>query len=103
MSIVVTALDKSLPMVASLYNITGLVNGANTISLPTPPAFGSFPVDPTPGGAFWTPTEILCFPYAAGAVGELVTPDYSTIVNTAGAVVFTLYAAGNTNCLIVVW
>lgn len=103
MAIVVTYQDKSLPMVAGVYNVTGLINGANSISLPTPPAAGSFPVDPTPGGSFWTPTQILCFPYNTGAVGATVTPDYSTIVNTAGTVTFTLYASGNTNCFIVVW
>ena len=103
MAVTVTWLDKSLPMVAGVYNVTGLQNGANTVNLPTPPASGSFPVDPTPGGAFWTPTQILCFPYASGALGNLVTPDYSTIVNSAGSVTFTLYAGGNTSCFIVVW
>lgn len=96
MAIVVTPQNKSLAVVGYVYNITGLVTGANAISLPTPPAAGSFPSD-------WTPTVILCFPYNAGAVGAIVTPDYSTIVNNNGLITFTLYSGGATNCLVVVY
>jgi len=73
------------------------VNGANTITLPTPPAVGSFP----PAGD-WTPTRVFCFPYNYGAVGAVCTVDPSTIVNTAGAVTFTLYAGAATDCRIMV-
>lgn len=98
MAITVTSVDASLALVEYTYLVTGLVAGANTISLPTPPATGSFP----PLGD-WTPTYILCFPYAVGAVADIVTPDYTTITNTNGAITFTLYAAGSTNCLIYVF
>jgi hypothetical protein len=98
MALVVTPLHKSLAVVDYVYNVTGLVTGANAIVLPAPPAAGSFPP-----AADWTPTVILCFPYQSGAVGNVVTPDYSTIVNTAGAITFTLYAAGATNVLIFVY
>lgn len=97
MAVVVTTVNNSLPMVAYAYKVTGLVNGANTISLPTPPAAGSFP--PL---ADWTPTFVFCFPFQTGAAGNLVTPDLTTIVNTAGAVVFTLYSGGATSCYILV-
>ena len=99
MAVVVTSLDKSLALTAYLYNVTGLVSGANTITLPTPPATGSFPpLDD------WVPTTILCFPYQVGAQGNIVTWDPSTIVETSSGVVsFTLYAGGSTNCLIVVY
>ena len=98
MALVVTPINKSLAEVEFTYLVTGLVNGANAIVLPTPPTVGSFP--PL---ADWTPTVILCFPYNSGAVGTIVTPDYTTIVNTNGAVTFTLYAAGATNVLIFVY
>lgn len=98
MSITVTSNDISIfPVCNYVYTITGLVNGANSISLPTPPATGSFP----PAGD-WTPTQILCFPKNAGAIGALVTPDLSTIANTNGAVTFTLYANGATSVLAIV-
>lgn len=95
---VVTPIYKSLAMAVQSYVITGLVNGANAISLPTPPAAGSFP--PL---ADWTPTVILCFPYATGGVGAVVTPDLTTITNTAGLVAFTLYANGNTNAIVFIY
>ena len=98
MAVVVTAIHKSLAVVDEVYNVTGLVNGANTITLPVPPAFGSFP----PAGD-WTPTTVLCFPYNAGSIGAVVTPDLTTIVNTNGAIVFTAYAGGATSCLMFVY
>jgi len=98
MPLVVTSINKSLADCDYTYTVTGLVNGANAIVLPTPPAAGSFP----PLGD-WTPTVILAFPYATGGVGSLVTPDLTTIVNTNGAVTFTLYASGNTNVLLFVY
>ena len=98
MALLVTPLDKSIGVTEYTYNVTGLVNGANAIVLPSPPATGSFP--PL---ADWTPTVIICLPYNASALGALVTPDYNTIVNTAGAVTFTLYASGATNVLLFVY
>ena len=97
MSVVVTTSNTSFPLVGYLYKVTGLVNGANTVTLPTPPAAGSFP----PLGD-WTPTFVFCFPFNTGSVGATVTPDLTTITNTAGAVVFTLYAGGSTACYILV-
>ena len=98
MSVVVTSQDTSFPLVAYCYKVTGLVNGANTITLPTPPATGSFPPADD-----WTPTFVWCFPYNAGAQGNLCTPDLTTISETsAGVVSFTLYAGGATSCLIYV-
>jgi hypothetical protein len=76
-----------------MYEISGLVMGANTITLPTPPLYGSFP----PTGE-WTPSVILCYPNQNGSIGALVTPDLSTITQSAGVVTFTLYAASATNC-----
>lgn len=98
MAITVTSIDKSLGLVGYMYQIDGLVNGSNSISLPTPPATGSFPPD-----GLWTPTVILCFPYASGSIGSLVTPDYTTITNTNGLIAFSLYAAGATSCLVFVY
>jgi hypothetical protein len=98
MSVAVTFVDKSIGLSEYTYNVTGLVNGANTVTLPTPPAAGSFP--PL---ADWTPTTILCFPYNTAAVGAVVTPDYTTITNTAGVIAFTLYAGGATSCLLFVY
>jgi len=97
MAIVVANDGTSFPLVAGVYTVTGLVNGANTITLPTPPAQGSFP----PAGD-WTPTFVYCFPYNPGALGALVTPDLSTITNVNGLITFTLYASGATDCLIYV-
>lgn len=98
MAITVTSKDISIfPVANYVYLVTGLTTGSNTINLPTPPAVGSFPV-----AGDWTPTVILCFPYQAGAVGNTVTPDLSSITNSSGAVSFTLYASGATNCLIIV-
>jgi hypothetical protein len=98
MAVVVTFQDKSIGQVGMFYQVTGLVNGANTVTLPTPAAKGSFPP-----AADWTPTVILCFPYASGAVAAMVSPDYGTIVNTAGVIVFTLYAAGAANTILWVY
>ena len=98
MAITVTSQDISIfPVANYVYLITGLVNGANTINLPTPPATGSFPPD-----GLWTPTVILCFPYQTGAQANIVTPDLSSITNSSGSVSFTLYAAGASNCLTIV-
>ena len=93
MAIVITRTTGSPAGSAYMYSITGLVNGANAITLPTPPVYGSFPPDGS-----WTPTKILCYPYMTGSVGSLVTPDLSTITQSAGVVTFTLYADGPTNC-----
>src|SRR5882672_6509033 len=98
MSIVVTSVDASIGLVEYTYLVTGLANGANTVTLPAPPKAGSFP----PAGD-WTPTVILCFPYMTGAQGNVVTPDLSTIANSSGTITFTLYAAGATNVLIFVY
>lgn len=97
MAIVVTVQKASFPLVAYVYKVTGLVNGANVVTLPAPPAAGSFP--PL---ADWTPTFIYCFPFQTGAVGALVTPDLTTIANSAGTVSFTLNATGATAVYILV-
>ncbi len=96
MAIVVTNTRTSYPLVEYSYTITGLVNGANTITLPTPPAVGSFPP------AWQLDTDLCLMPsrITYGAVGAVVTVDPSTIVNTAGAVTFTLYASGSCDCWI---
>lgn len=98
MAITVTPLNESLAMVEYTYDVTGLVNGVNLVTLPTPPTAGSFP----PAGD-WTPTTILCFPYQSGAQGNIVTPDYGTIVNAAGVITFNVYAGGATNCLMFIY
>lgn len=98
MAIVVTSVDASIGLVEYTYLVTGLANGANTITLPAPPKVGSFP----PAGD-WTPTIILCFPYNTAAVGATVTPDYTTITNVNGLITFTLYAGGATNVLLFVY
>lgn len=95
MSVVVTPFNASQPMNAYYYKVTNLIAGSNSISLPTPPALGSFP----PLGD-WTPSFIYCFSYNPGAVGAVVTPDLTTITNTNGLIAFTLWASGNTDCLI---
>lgn len=98
MAVTVTTQKKSIiPIADYVYNVTGLVNGINAVSLPTPPAAGSFP--PL---ADWTPTTILCFPFNQGAVGALVTPDLASITNTNGLIAFNLWANGTTSCLIIV-
>lgn len=97
MAIVVTQVRQSFPLVEYTYKVTGLVAGANTVTLPTPPATGSFP----PAGD-WTPTFVYAFPYNFGAVGSIVTVDPSTITNSAGLVSFTLYAGSATDALIMV-
>jgi len=97
MAIVVSTLNVSFPMVEYSYAVTGLAAGANTITLPTPPAAGSFP--PLND---WIPTFVYCWPYNFGAVGAVVTVDPSTISSTAGAVTFTLYAGAATDCRIMV-
>lgn len=98
MAVVATPVNKSLALSEYTYNVTGLVNGANTVTLPTPPAAGSFPP-----AADWTPTTVLCFPYNAGSQGNLVTPDLTTIVNTLGVITFTAYAGGSTSCLMFIY
>ncbi len=98
MSITVTSLDASIALVEYTYLVTGLVNGANTVTLPAPPLTGSFP----PAGD-WTPTFVLCFPYNTAAIGALVTPDLTTITNSSGTIAFTLYSSGATSCLIYVF
>lgn len=95
MPIVVTPSNRSTPLVQYWYLITGLTNGANAISLPTVPQQGSFP----PLGD-WTPTFVYCYPYNAGAVGAVVTPDLTTISNSSGNITFTLYTDGATNVLV---
>ena len=95
MPIVVAPSNRSTPLVEYWYTITGLVNGANAITLPAVPLQGSFP----PLGD-WTPTFVYCYPYNAGAAGEVVTPDLTTITNSSGNITFTLYAAGATDCLV---
>lgn len=98
MAITPTSLDISVfPVSNYVYQVLGLVNVANSIALPVPPATGSFPPD-----GLWTPTQILCFPYNTASSGALVTPDLTTIANSSGSITFTLYATGSTNCLIIV-
>jgi hypothetical protein len=96
MAITVTFTGKSPAVAALVYDIDGLVNGVNAITLPIPPAYGS--VDPD--SASWKPTSIKCFPHAAGVIGALVTPDLSSITYSSGTVTFNLYAAGATECLV---
>ena len=93
MAVTITRVPGSPAQAAYMYEINGLVMGANAITLPTPPAYGSFP----PTGE-WTPSVILCWPNQNGAVAAAVTPDLSTITQSAGVVTFVLYAAGPTNC-----
>ena len=95
--LVVTSINYSFPMVEYSYAVTGLSAGANIITLPTPPAAGSFP--PLND---WIPTFVYAFPYNFGAVGSLCTVDPSSITSTAGAVTFTLYAGAATDCRIMV-
>ena len=78
MALQINVQKKSIiPIADYVYQINGLVLGSNAVSLPTPPAAGSFP--PL---ADWTPTVILCFPNNTAAVGALVTPDLNSITNT---------------------
>lgn len=81
-----------------VYDITGLVQGANSITLPTPPAAGSFDVSGNE-----TPTEIRAYPYQHSAFAGTVTPDLDTISNSSGVITFTLYADGSTNARVHVW
>jgi len=97
MAIVVTSVYKSFPLVAYAYNITGLINGANAITLPAPPLAGSFP----PAND-WVPTFVYAFPYNNGAVGAIVTVDPTTISSSAGTVTFTLYAGAATDAFVLV-
>lgn len=97
MAIVVTSVNKSFPLVAYAYNITGLVNGANAVTLPSPPLAGSFP----PAND-WLPTFVYAFPYNIGAAGATVTVDPNTIAEAAGVVTFTLYATGATDAFVLV-
>jgi len=97
MAIVVTQVRQSFPLVEYTYKVTGLVTGANVVTLPTPPATGSFP----PAGD-WTPTFVFAFPYNFGAAGSAVAVDPSTITNVNGLITFTLYAGAATNALIMV-
>ena len=98
MAIVVTSVNKSFPLTAYAYAITGLVAGANTITLPTPPLAGSFPPADD-----WLPTSVYVFPYNVGAVGAIVSIDPTTIAETtAGVVSFTLYSGGSTDAFILV-
>lgn len=97
MAVTVTVKNISIfPVCNYVYTVTGLVTGANTITTPTPPAAGSFPP-----AADWTPVNVLCFPINAGAVGATVTPDLSTISNSAGVITVTVYASGSTSCLMI--
>jgi hypothetical protein len=98
MAINVTSLAISQPVVSYWYDITGLVNGANAITLPAPTLQGSFPPD-----GEWTPTQVKPWPYNTGAVGALVTVDPTTITNVNGQITFTLYAGGATNTLLEVY
>lgn len=93
-----TSLGKSVPMNAYYFDAQALASGSNTITLPAPSLQGSFPPD-----GQWTPTEIWAFPYNAGAVGTVVTPDLATIANTAGQVTFNAYATGATNARFLIW
>lgn len=92
----VTATLQSIPSVLYEFDVTGLTNGANALTLAA--TYGAFPPD-----GEWTPTRCDCFPYQIGSVGALVTPDLTTIVNTNGSIAITLYANGNTNCKIEVY
>ncbi len=98
MAVTVTSQDISIfPVANFIYTVTGLVNGANTVTLPVPPKAGSFPV-----AGDWTPTLVLCFPYNTGAISGFVTPDLTSITNSSGSVAFTVYANGAANCYMVV-
>jgi len=84
------------PVSNYVYQITGIINGANSIVLPTPPAAGSFPPDGS-----WTPSVILPFPYAIGAIAPYMSVDYTTVANSNGAVTFTLYSNGSGAAIVV--
>ena len=92
MAVVVTSISQSPGLAAYVYDITGLVEGANAITVSNFPPTGE-----------WTPTVIQCQPYQTGAIANNVTPDLSTITQAAGVVTFTLYAAGATNCQVTVY
>jgi hypothetical protein len=96
-----TVTSKDISLFANChycYEVTGIVDGSQTITTPTPPAAGSFPV-----AADWTPTRILFFPDMTGAVGARVTPDLSTIANSAGVITFTAWSTGTGNALMVMF
>ena len=97
MAIVVTSVNKSFPLMANAYNVTGLVAGANTVTLPSPPLAGSFP----PAND-WIPTFVFAFPYNIGAAGAATTVDPTTITSAAGVVAFTLYASSATDAFVLV-
>lgn len=81
------------------YTVTGLINGANALTLPAPPLTGSF----DPSGTE-TPTTVQCIPTAAGAAGALVTLGEGSISNNGtGTISFTVYANGATDCVMFVW
>lgn len=88
MAVAVNSLGTSLPVVAYLFSVTGLVSGANAITLPAPSLQGSFPSD-------WTPTQILCWVEGNMAAPPVVAGDPATITNTGGQVGFTLNASAS--------
>lgn len=96
MAVNITATLQSIPNVLYEFDVQGLVTGANALTLPN--TYGAFPPD-----GEWTPTRCDCFPYQIGAVGALVTPDLTTIVNTNGSIAITVYSAGNTNAKLEVY
>ncbi len=83
MAAAATLLYRSIPMNIYEYDVQGIVNGANALTVTDFPPDGQ-----------WTPANIEVQSYAIGAVGPQVTPDLTTIVNTNGSVAFTLYSNG---------
>jgi hypothetical protein len=81
MAITATLLKNSVPVVGYLYNITGLANGSNAISV------SDFPPD---GG--WTPSHIWCFPYD-NASGAIAYADNASINQSNGVVNFNLWVS----------
>lgn len=81
------------------YTVTGIVNGSNAITLPAPPAAGSFSPDGTE-----TPTQVRFNSYQNGAQGAFCTVDPATISNNGtGTISFTIYANGSTDAIMEVF
>lgn len=93
MAVAETILTTSIPCVVYVVQITGLANGANSITISNTP--GVLPALTFPPDGQWTPTYVWPFPYNTAAIGPTVTVDPTTIANSAGTITFTLYSSGS--------